>query len=153
MEVWVAEDSPFYRLVVEEAIEEISRVTCFPIELTVFERFGDICKAFDEAEKGNRHLPIAVLSDLHFPDNPNNDLHDILAFYSRYVHAVPVSYMSSNPASLKLAESLSGHSDVVQSPEFLRKDTTETMINLVKAIHAMVFTPRGRTFASHPTLA
>ena len=27
LEVWVAEDSPFYRLVVEEAIEEIAKVT------------------------------------------------------------------------------------------------------------------------------
>ena len=36
LEVWVAEDSPFYRLVVEEAIEEIEKVTDVPISLTVF---------------------------------------------------------------------------------------------------------------------
>ena len=62
LEVWVAEDSPFYRLVVEEAIEEIAKVTYLSISLTVFERFGDIRAAFNQAERGLRPLPSAVLS-------------------------------------------------------------------------------------------
>ncbi len=58
LEVWVAEDSPFYRLVVEEAIEEIAKVTYLSISLTVFERFGDIRAAFNQAERGLR--PFAI---------------------------------------------------------------------------------------------
>lgn len=143
LEIWVAEDSPFYRLVVEEAIEEISKVTHFPISLTVFERFGDIRNAFEQAELGHQPLPAAVLSDLHFPDNAHDDLQDIISFYGRYLHQVPVSYMSCNPESLKLAQSVAEHRpDALQSPRFLRKDTAETMTNLVKTIHAMVFAPR-----------
>ncbi len=119
LEVWVAEDSPFYRLVVEEAIEEIVKVTYLPISLTVFERFGDVRTAFDQAERGMRSMPSAVLSDLHFPDNAHEDLQDILVFYSRYVHAVPVSYMSCNRESLELAESHSEQrSDALQAPRF-----------------------------------
>ncbi|VWX34958.1 conserved hypothetical protein [Limnobacter sp. 130] len=154
LEVWVAEDSPFYRLVVEEAIEEIAKVTYLSISLTVFERFGDIRAAFDQAERGLRSLPSAVLSDLHFPDNAHDDLQDILVFYSRYVHAVPVSYMSCNLESLELAESLAeNRSDALQQARFLRKDTAETMTNLVKTIHAMVFAPRTHHSSLGATLA
>jgi hypothetical protein len=57
LEVWVAEDSPFYRLVVEEAIEEISKVTDLTISLTVFERFSDIREAFHLATQSGACLP------------------------------------------------------------------------------------------------
>lgn len=154
LEVWVAEDSPFYRLVVEEAIEEIAKVTYFSISLTVFERFGDIRQAFEDVEQGLRALPAAVLSDLHFPDNAHDDLQDILAFYSRYVHVVPVSYMSCNLESLELAESLAEHrSDALQRARFLRKDTSSTMTNLVKTVHSMVFAPRTQNLSLGATLA
>jgi hypothetical protein len=154
LEVWVAEDSPFYRLVVEEAIEEIVKVTYLPISLTVFERFGDVRTAFDQAERGMRSMPSAVLSDLHFPDNAHEDLQDILVFYSRYVHAVPVSYMSCNLESLELAESLSEQrSDALQAPRFLRKDTADTVTNLVRTIHAMVFVPRAQRSRLNALLA
>ncbi|WP_370264346.1 hypothetical protein [Limnobacter sp.] len=143
LEVWVAEDSPFYRLVVEEAIEEITKVTHYPISLTVFERFGEICDAFKEADSGRRAYPAAVLSDLHFPDNAIDGIEDILSFYTDHVHRVPVSYMSCNLESLERAERLVQYrSDALQRARFLRKDTAETMTNLVKTIHAMVFTPR-----------
>lgn len=143
LEIWVAEDSPFYRLVVEEAIEEISKVTYLPISLTVFERFGDIRDAFEQAALGHQALPAAVLSDLHFPDNAYDDLQDILSFYGRYLHLVPVSYMSCNAESLRLAQSVAeNRPDALQPARFLRKDTAETMTNLVKTIHAMVFAPR-----------
>lgn len=154
MEVWVAEDSPFYRLVVEEAIEEIAKITYHPISLTVFERFGDICKALSEAEQGHQPFPAAVLSDLHFPDNAYDDLQDILSFYGRYVHLVPVSYMSCNADSLKSAQAIAEHrADALQTARFLRKDTAETMTNLVKTIHAMVFTPRVQTMRVGTSLA
>lgn len=143
LEVWVAEDSPFYRLVVEEAIEEIAKVTHFQISLTVFERFGEVCRAFEEAELGHREYPSAVLSDLHFPDNSHDDIDDILRFYGAHVHRVPVSYMSCNVESLEEAERLIQHRpDALQRARFLRKDTAETMANLVKTIHAMIFSPR-----------
>ncbi len=143
LEVWVAEDSPFYRLVVEEAIEEIAKVTDVPISLTVFERFGDIGQAFALAQRGGGKFPSAVLSDLHFPDCTHDDLQDILLFYTRYSHLVPVSYMSCNLESLEMAEKLvSGQVDWVQKPRFLRKDTAETMSSLVKTIHSMLFTAR-----------
>ncbi|HEX4843844.1 MAG TPA: hypothetical protein VFV57_09230 [Limnobacter sp.] len=143
LDVWVAEDSPFYRLVVEEAIEEIAKVTHFQISLTVFERFGEICGAFEEAEQGRREYPAAVLSDLHFPDNAHDDIGDILKFYGAHVHRVPVSYMSCNLESLEQAERLFQHRpDALQRARFLRKDTAETMANLVKTIHAMIFLPR-----------
>lgn len=154
LEVWVAEDSPFYRLVVEEAIEEIAKVTSLPVSLTVFESFGDVRAAFDQVERGLRALPSAMLSDLHFPDNAHEDLQDILVFFSRYVHAVPVSYMSCNLESLRLAESLIEHrSNALQYARFLRKDTAETMSTLVKTIHAMVFTPRTHRTSFGATLA
>lgn len=154
LEVWVAEDSPFYRLVVEEAIEEMAKVTHLPISLTVFERFGDIRAAFDQAEHGLRPSPSAVLSDLHFPDNAHEDLKDILVFYSRYVHLVPVSYMSCNPESLQLAKAfVEQRSELLQPARFLRKDTAETMTNLVKTIHSMVFAPRARHSRLGATLA
>jgi CheY-like chemotaxis protein len=143
LEVWVAEDSPFYRLVVEEAIEEIAKVTDVPISLTVFERFGDIGQAFALAQRGGGKFPSAVLSDLHFPDCAHDDLQDILLFYSRYTHLLPVSYMSCNLESLELAEKMvAGRTDMVQKPRFLRKDTAETMSSLVKTIHSMLFTAR-----------
>jgi hypothetical protein len=143
LEVWVAEDSPFYRLVVEEAIEEIAKVTHLSISLTVFERLGDVRAAFGQADRGLRPLPSAVLSDLHFPDNSHEDLQDILVFYSRYEHQVPVSYMSCNLESLEQAERLSEQrSDALRPAAFLRKDTADTVINLVRTIHAMVFAPR-----------
>ena len=154
LEVWVAEDSPFYRLVVEEAIEEISKVTDLPISLTVFERFGDIRDALQFALTNNTGLPTAVLSDLHFPDNAHDDLQDILNFYSAYIHLVPVSYMSCNPDSLMQAERLAtGRQDGVLRPRFLRKDTSETMSHLVKTIHAMVFAPRNSTHSKAISLA
>ncbi|MCR2747367.1 hypothetical protein [Limnobacter parvus] len=154
LEIWVAEDSPFYRLVVEEAIEEIAKVTYVPISLTVFERFGDIRDAFEQAEQGNQALPAAVLSDLHFPDNAYDDLQDIVAFYDRYLHLVPVSYMSCNPESLKTAQAFAlSRLDSIQSARFLRKDTADTMANLVKTIHAMVFTPRAQVLSVGTTLA
>jgi len=154
LEVWVAEDSPFYRLVVEEAIEEISKVTDFPISLTVFERFGDIRDAFQQALNSGTGLPTAVLSDLHFPDNAHDDLQDILNFYGAYIHLVPVSYMSCNPDSLMQAERLvNGGQDFLLQPRFLRKDTSDTMSHLVKTIHAMVFAPRNNTNSKVISLA
>lgn len=144
LEVWVAEDSPFYRLVVEEAIEEISKVTDFPISLTVFERFGDIREAFEAIMQRGAVLPAAVLSDLHFPDNAHDDIQDILNFYGTYVHLVPVSFMSCNPDSLVEAERLAKNNrDALLPAKFLRKDTSDTMSHLVKTIHAMVFAPRN----------
>lgn len=144
LEVWVAEDSPFYRLVVEEAIEEISKVTDFPISLTVFERFGDIRDAFEAVMQRGAVLPAAVLSDLHFPDNAYDDIQDILNFYGAYVHLVPVSFMSCNPDSLVEAERLAKYNRHALLPaKFLRKDTSDTMSHLVKTIHAMVFAPRN----------
>lgn len=144
LEVWVAEDSPFYRLVVEEAIEEIIKVTDLPISLTVFERFGDIRNAFGNASQGMGALPAAVLSDLHFPDNAHDDIQDILDFYGAFVHLVPVSYMSCNPDSLVQAERLARcNPEALFQARFLRKDTSDTMSHLVKTIHAMVFAPRS----------
>lgn len=146
LEVWVAEDSPFYRLVVEEAIEEIAKVTDVPISLTVFERFGDIGQAFALAQRGGGKFPCAVLSDLHFPDCAHDDLQDILLFFSRYTHLVPVSYMSCNLESLEMAEKIvASHTNLVQKPRFLRKDTAETMGSLVKTIHSMLFMARTVT--------
>jgi len=146
LEVWVAEDSPFYRLVVEEAIEEISKVTDLTISLTVFERFSDIREAFHLATQSGACLPAAVLSDLHFPDNAHDGIQDILTFYGAYVHLVPVSYMSCNPDSLVLAERLAKrHGETLLQARFLRKDTSDTMSHLVKTIHAMVFAPRNCT--------
>lgn len=143
LEVWVAEDSPFYRLVVEEAVEEISKVTVFPISLTVFERFGDIREAFETVLQSGADLPVAVLSDLHFPDNAHDEIQDILNFYGAYVHLVPVSFMSCNPDSLIQAERLAKlNRDCLLPAQFLRKDTPDTMSHLVKTIHAMVFAPR-----------
>jgi hypothetical protein len=154
LEVWVAEDSPFYRLVVEEAIEEISKVTDFPISLTVFERFGDIREAFQLAVTSGAGLPAAVLSDLHFPDNAHDDIQDILNFYGAYVHLVPVSFMSCNPDSLVQAERLAkGNRDALFPAQFLRKDTSDTMSHLVKTIHSMVFAPRNFSRSSITSLA
>lgn len=154
LEVWVAEDSPFYRLVVEEAIEEISKVTDFPISLTVFERFGDIREALQTAMQTGTGLPTAVLSDLHFPDNAHDDIQDILNFYGEYACLVPVSFMSCNPDSLVQAERLAKlNRDALLPAQFLRKDTSDTMSHLVKTIHAMVFAPRNCTNNNATSLA
>lgn len=147
LEVWVAEDSPFYKLIVEEAVEEIAKVTDQLILLTVFERFGDIRSAFEEAEQGHRQWPLAVLSDLHFPDNSQDDLEDLLVFYSRYTQHIPLSFMSCNFESLELAKKLTqdliqNQSDTLLPIKFLRKDTADTMNNLIRTIHDMVFPPR-----------
>ncbi|HEY1059768.1 MAG TPA: hypothetical protein VGE55_13645 [Limnobacter sp.] len=152
LEVWVAEDSPFYRLVVEEALEEIARVTDLQLELRIFERFSDIQVALKLAQRGECECPAAVLSDLHFPDSAPSELPALFEFFARYCSDIPLSYMSCNSDSLMQAQRWFDQTHAEHRPiRFLRKDTDQTTHMLVKALHAMVFEPRQQACSTHQT--
>lgn len=138
--LWVVEDSPYFRMVILDAIDDVLRVGHLEFDVVYIDRFTELKKMLQNLGENNDSAPIGILADLHFPDCDFKQASEMHAFYKPYFNVTQLSFMSCNPEKLHALRQLHEDGEFGGKPvRFIEKEGKHFMKNVTRVVHSMVY--------------